>query len=453
MPRLAQWRALEPDVSGAGMGIKEHRVTYSTLIGLFALAVILRLIYLKVASDALGFERVAHFAQDSNLYLMLADHILSWERGGSYGLLRVGPGYALMLAAIKLVFGPNPIWPILVNIVLGGLAPVAVYLLAWQLLSSRAVALLAGLFSAVSLTSISLSCHILTDQPYFTLQAMALVMFVRGYCTGRLRWYVAAGLTSGFAAHVRPVGQMWPLIFLLFALVLPRRAPHLSRLRFFGRASITGLVMLLMVLGWSVRNYAIHDLFVFGTNGALTVRSCLVAGVAEKTRGEGKTLVDYRNEWEEEDGDRSDSFVAAYAKASARVKSEINAHPWIMLREYFLNMRDNMVAETGYAYREIPQVKYVMAYFILYMRTWLGYVLVGLTLLGLAVMIIRREVAAAWILGGTYVSFSIILGGSLWQGSRLHYPAEMAWAILIAYLLVQIASGIRRLWERLVNRS
>ena len=93
----------------------------------------LRLIYLKLASDFLGFERLALFAQDTNLYLMLADHILSWQQAGAYGLLRMGPGYGLMLAAIQLIFGPDLIWPILVNIVFGGLAPVAVYLLALQL--------------------------------------------------------------------------------------------------------------------------------------------------------------------------------------------------------------------------------------------------------------------------------------------------------------------------------
>jgi 4-amino-4-deoxy-L-arabinose transferase-like glycosyltransferase len=429
------------------------RLTFYHLIGLFVLAVILRSIYLKLASDFLGFDKLSTSPEDASFYLMVSNHFFTYQKLGAYGMLRAGPGFALTLAAIRLIFGTNLIWPILFNIVLGGLAPVVVYLLALRLLSSRAVALIAGLFSAVSMTSITLSCHILTDQPFFTLYATVLLLFVLGYQTGRIRWYVLAGLIAGYAAYIRPMGQICPYVLLFLALVLPRRNQNQTRLQFIRKAAITGLVGLVMVLGWSARNYALYNLFVFGTNGIQTVRSCLVAQVAADTRREGKRLVEYRHKWEEEDGDRSGDFAVAYKKAKDRIIHEFEIHPRMMLSDYFLNVRVNMTAETGYARVEIPQIKGVWTHFILWMRNWLGYVLIGLTLLGLAVMIRNRAYAAAWILGVTYFSFSIVVGVSIWQGSRLHYPAEMAWTILIAYLLVQMATGVRHLWTRLSHRQ
>jgi len=433
--------------------LSEKRTTYIHLISLFAVAVILRLLYLKLASDNLGFDQLARYAPDSGLYLAIGDHILSWHKIGSYGLLRVGPGYGLILAAIKLVFGSHLIWPILFSIFMGGLAPIFVYLLAFQLFNSRSVALLAAGFSAVSLTSISLSCHILTDQPFFTLLAAALVCFVRGYQTGRIRWYVLAGLVSGFGAYVRPAGQIWPLVFIFLVLVVPLTDLYRSRADFIRRAGITGALMLLMVLGWSARNYVVHDLFVFGTNGMLTVRSYLVAQTAEEYSGEGKNLIEYRNAWEIEDGDRSKPYAAAYGKARARVVSEFKARPVEMLRLYLWNIEMNVVAHNYFVGRQVPQLKGFMDILNRIVEYGVGHLLVLLTLVGLIVMAVRRHRFAAWLLGATYLSITALLGASFWQGSRLHYPAEIAWAIIIAYLAVEAFKSLRSVWSGRFTRA
>jgi len=42
------------------------------------------------------------------------------------------------------------------------------------------------------------------------------------------------------------------------------------------------------------------------------------------------------------------------------------------------------------------------------------------------------------VLGSTYGFFTWTTGFSFWQGSRLHFPAEMAWSILLSYFLVFI---------------
>lgn len=406
-----------------------------------------RLLYFKLASDFLGFEQFSHYANDSRLYLLIAEHILSGHEMGAYGLLRVGPGYGLLLAATKFIFGANLIWPIMLNIFLGGLAAVFVYLLAYQLFSSRAVALIAGGFCALSLTSVSISCHILTDQPFFTFHIAALVCFVRGYKSRQINWYLLAGVLAGFGAYIRPVGQIWPFIFIFLLLVLPLGRNYRTRLDFIKRAGVTGGIMLLMVLGWSARNYAIHDLFIFGTNSALTIRSCLVAQSAAKYWEEGKTIVDYREQWEEEDGDRSENYQAAYSKAKDRILEEFKSNPIGMMRLYFQNLHENMVADNYYAARQIPQIRGFMLQLNKAVRKWLGVILIVMTLSGLVIMLKRGQLLSAWLLGTTYLSFSLILGVSFWQGSRLHYPAEMAWSIVVSYLVVEGFIKGRAVWS------
>ncbi|UCD63208.1 MAG: glycosyltransferase family 39 protein [Candidatus Zixiibacteriota bacterium] len=399
------------------------------------MAVAARLLYLKLASDHLGFEQFATCAFDTSCYRGIGDHILSPHDRGGYLLLRFGPGYGLILAGIKFLFGPNLIWPMLFSILMGGLAPVFVYLLAYELFKSRPVALLAGGFSAVSLTSVALSCHILTDQPFFTLHAAALVAFVHGYLTGRLRWYVLAGLVASYAVYLRPSGQIWVAVFVLLALILPLPKDFRSRPHFIRRAGITGLIMLVMVLGWSVRNYAVHDLFVFGTHGVLTVRSRLAASVAEKTRNENKRVTDYSKAWEQEDGELSENYVAAYGKAKDRIVNEFRDHPWVMVERYLHFTKENMIVGNYFPGWQVPQMRRFMDR-LNHIMHWFNYVLMVLTLAGLLVMIRKRQKAAALILGLTYVSFSILLGLTFWQGSRIHYPAEMAWSVIIAYLAV-----------------
>ena len=400
-----------------------------------------------MALDQVGLDGLAAGPHDSDLYIRLGRHIFGWDSRGSYGLFRMGPGYGFILAILRLFFGSSPIWPILFNVIMGALASALVYLLAYLLLKSRAVALVAGGISALSLTSVSLSCLILNDQPFFTIHLAALVCFVQGYRSGRTKWYLYAGLLAGFAAYVRPVGQVLPWVFFALALILPVSLGHTSRLDLIRRAGITGLVMLLMIGAWSVRNYAVNDRFVFGSNGVLTVRTYLIARVAAKTWNEKKGIRAYQSEWIKEDGDYAGDYVVAYDKARDRIFREIKGAPGAVAETYYDILKKNLVAANFMALRFVPSIKPFVKTINDEMTVWLGYVLFFLSLAGLALMVLRRRMAAALILGITYVTFSLLLGLSYWQGSRLHYPAEMAWSIMLAFLMVEPFRYFKTLWQ------
>ena len=419
------------------------RTTYYHLLALFVLAIGLRFLYLALATDNIGFDAMTHGAADTQHYLSIRDHLISWHPKGSNSLLLCGPGYGVILATIKTLFGPHLIWPVVFGILMGGLAPVFIYLLSLQLFESRAISLLAGGFSAVSLTSISLSCQILTDQPFFTFQVASLFCFVSG-CRSRSNWwFLLSGLLAGSGALVRPMGQIWPLVVVAFLIVLPLPRLFSSRGHFMRSAAITLAVMLIMMGSWTLRNYAIHDLPVFGTNGVRALRSFLVAQSFESSRGEKHMITKYRDQWEIEDGDFLADQKAAYNNARQRVVDEFKVHPSLMMTLFWENLLENMTAPNAIVEKQVPPLSQQMAKLNQEVMTWLGYWIIYLTIAGLVIMAIRGFLFSAWILGLTYLAFSIPIGTSFWQGSRLHYQAEMAWSIVIAYLVVELFRFLR----------
>jgi 4-amino-4-deoxy-L-arabinose transferase-like glycosyltransferase len=420
--------------------LSKHRLKIILGLGVFAL--LLRIGYLLLAVHHMGMEGFWHWAWDTNTYWAVADEILGDSARGEWALFRVGPGYGAILAIQRLIFGPDPLYPIVFSMVMGALAPVAVYLLAESLFDKPWVSFIAGLLATISPTGITLSTHILTDQTYFTLQCFALVWFVYGLRKGALKWFILAGLGTGLALLVRPSGQLWPILYLIIPLILPLPPGYRTRWQFWRRAAITGGLALLVALSWMVRNYAVEGVFTFGTNGVMTMRDCLWAQI-EASRSD-KQVSDYRRKWIEADGDQRPPYGQGYQNAADRVFDGFRKNPGLVAKFYFKNLVDNVTAPNGYPEAQLPP-KYVpiVKEYNRAFHNWLGYVMLGITLLGLLLLRIHERWTALVILGVTYFYFTLLLGFSFWQGSRLHYPAEMAGNILEAYVLVWLTTTVR----------
>ena len=395
----------------------------------------------------MGMEEFWNWAPDTNTYWAVATHLLDHHDNGQWALFRVGPGFGAILVGIRLLFGDNPIFAICFSMLMGILAPVAVYLLADILLGRRYLSLLAGVMAAVSFTSISLSTHILTDQTYFTIQCLSLAALAFGLKRGGVRWFVLAGLGTGIAMLVRPTGQFWPLIFLILPLLIPLPEKYKSRRRFWLQASLAGAVSLVIALSWMTRNYAVEGVFTFGSNGVFTVRDCLWAQV--ESRRTGTHIYDFRARWIKEDGDRGPDLGEAYRLASKRINAAFREYPTEFAVAYWDNLIDNVLASNGYAERQLPLGVETIKTYNRAFSDWIGWLLFGLTVLGLFVLARWKEWTTLLLLAVTYFHFTLLLGFSFWQGSRLHYPAEMAGNILVSVALVQLVQGIVWLTRRL----
>jgi 4-amino-4-deoxy-L-arabinose transferase-like glycosyltransferase len=412
------------------------------LLSLFLIALVFRLLYLWAALDNLGLARFWNWAPDTNAYWTVARQFTTDQLLGDYYLFRVGPGYGLILASLHALFGPVPMPAILLNILLGSIAPVIIFLTALELFGSRPVAWVAGLIGALSHTSIALSCHILTDQPYFTLHAAALLCFILGFKRRRTKWFVIAGSIAGIATLVRPSGQLWPILFLFMAVAIPWLTLKAKRVEMMRKASLTGVIMLAVVLGWSVRNCAAYGEFTFGSNGVYTLQGCVVSDVL--ARHQGKSIVEYRHEWGPDWGVNPGQHLAAYREAKVRVAEMFKKHPTWVVQQVMRNIDGNIKAKDHYTYNQIPLLKQPMEILDRQMTSWGGWTLAILTLLSIVLLIFQRNHLAWTVLGTAYIYFTIIVGFSIWQGSRLHYTAEMAWSILIAWLAVESCRFIFR---------
>ncbi len=421
----------------------EHRKTVVWhLLGLFALGLLLRVGYVLMAVNNIGVDRFINITPDSQTYLAASREIFGSDAYGLFALYLVGPGYGFILGLLRVVFGEGFVPGMCFSIIMGALAPVAVYLFAYGIFRHLRLALLAGLICAVSHTSLSMSGRILTDQTFFTLHCFTLVCLIEGLRKGKWKWFVWAGLLCGVAALIRPAGQFWPYIFLALPFLLPLPAVFVSRTQLLGRVAVVGLLALSMTLSWSARNYFVNGVFTFGSVGILTARNCVVAQIDSARTGQ--KIWDLRKVYENEDGDHSISFAESNENMQRRVKQTIAAEPGKFVNFYFSNLWENAIVSNSYLPDDFPMLRELGWAQIWEVLKDINRVLNGIFVLSLVVLAVDRRWSALVILGIVFAYFTLVTGFSFWQGSRLHYPAEMAWAVLSAYLIVRLFSHWRQ---------
>ncbi|MCK4607777.1 MAG: glycosyltransferase family 39 protein [candidate division Zixibacteria bacterium] len=396
------------------------------------------------------------FAPDTRVYLAISEHILSTNALGREFLFWIGPGYGLILAGVESLFGSNHLYACGLNMLLGSLAAVAVYLLAYQLTDSKSVALIAGLIAALSPTSLSLSCNILTDQPYYTFHAFALLLYTLGLSTSKGRWFVAAGLMAGCAAYIRALGQLWPLAFFLIPILLPSRdrtlsKSRLSRMAMAKKVALTSGIALIMILGWATRNYVTEGVFVFGGNGPIAARWYVAARAVVNSTNE-TDITQVQRQWSEEDqlyySDRTPTTAQKYTRFKDQFMQFASEHPRWVVKAFFQNVAENMKSANYFARDQVPVLSSLWWTLIVATERWSSHAIAVISLIGLMIMVFHRRYYAALLLGGGFVYVTLVIGFSLWQGSRLHYPAEISWSILLAYTICHAARTLTGFWRR-----
>jgi 4-amino-4-deoxy-L-arabinose transferase-like glycosyltransferase len=166
------------------------------------------------------------------------------------------PGYPFFLAGIYYLFGPTLVGARLANVVLGAATAALTYLLALRLFDKRtavAAALVMALFpSQIFFVSLVWSEVVFTFG--FVLALLCIVMVLQAPDSQRRWWLLAAGLLSGAGALVRGQGFFLPIIAFVVWGALGR-----EWMRSLKWTAVTVVVMALVILPWSVRNYVVLD--------------------------------------------------------------------------------------------------------------------------------------------------------------------------------------------------
>lgn len=422
-------------------------------VGVFLLAVILRALWLVLMGTQHDATALLYQAPDSWRYVQIGTQFAGqayegpepgWHSGPIYAtpegsVLWSGPGYGLFLAAIFAIFGAKA-WPVLIiQVVLSSANCGLIYLLARRLQLSKRVGIIAGLIAALSLTSISLSCIVLTETLFFSLQLCGLLFLVSACRLNRWHWFAAAAMLFGAATFVRGVTLFWPGVVFALAVLCPRESFAGSRKRLIGNSCVVALLMGGMIVGWSFRNFTRHGVFTFSEGGVLAARYFWTARTLASfdpdlnTRGmqhkmEAAILAKY--------GPDGTTFAEHHRDDLAVFQSALRQYPWPMAKRFVKSALQNATRGSELHAHQLPQFNGFWDLIKPFIHKQAGGILMALTLLGGMLLLVTPERrAAGLILMMTYLYLCGITGFEFWQGSRICYPAQMAWAILVAVVL------------------
>ena len=177
-------------------------------------------------------------------------------------------GYPAFLAGVYMIFGHSWIAGGIANAILGTITVGLTYLLARTVLSIR-LSLISAMLIALLPSQIFGYTSVLRMEALHTVFVLsALVLTFWAVRAPRIQNAILLGLCLGIGIYVRPILLLYPVAF---AAVLALQ-PQMSFKRTLGLTSVVGLVTLLVLLPWTVRNYVVMDAFVLtSTHGGINL--------------------------------------------------------------------------------------------------------------------------------------------------------------------------------------
>ncbi|MDD4051008.1 MAG: glycosyltransferase family 39 protein, partial [candidate division Zixibacteria bacterium] len=388
-------------------------------------------------------EQVMGLSSDTVNYVDTAKGLLGLQPLDQQWVFLFGPGYGVFLAACFLLFGVGPIAAIIVQIILSGLTCLLLYSFGKELTGSGAVGYGAGIISATSFTAISQAAILLSDTLFLFLFLAGNLLFLKGLKNGKRSHFFWSGIVLGAAVLTRAVGQFWPPVLIILIGILPMRSFGRSvfpnRRSLFKRAIIAPLVALVIMGGWTARNYAVHGMPVVAGSGLHGLgRLTAYAQMKLEDRSLGDVFARWADEYKREHHTDSIPLREWYALVGQKAGRMMAEHPRAMLWYYLGRIKVNITAANDLYVHQLPRSKDMISYQMGRIhRMLLHFVIPILTVWGFWLMVKRRQWMPALFLGSMYLLFFFMVGFGMWQGSRLFFPSQIAWSVVVSYLVIE----------------
>jgi hypothetical protein len=193
-------------------------------------------------------------------------------------------------------------------------------------------------------------------------------------------------------------------------------------------------IVLSFETAWMARNYQVHGIATLSSGSAGGLGN--VAAFAREQM-EGTPYRQIRDGWlvrhMQERGDTTLNEDLVYEADLIAARKVIAEHPWEMLTAYLTLTWENLHAVNQLPRSMLPEWKSEVVKVEYFLRNnKLNYICFILSILGIVVMLFRRNYIAAFTLALVYLYFVSMIGFTRWQGSRLFFPGQIAWSILIA---------------------
>jgi hypothetical protein len=418
------------------------------LLALFMLALFVRGVVLWTAISQLGIDSFLTSTPDTTNYLAAARALIEHSNAAENILFTFGPGFPYLLSIYLRVFGESPLPFLIIQIVLSSLSCLLIYRLSRQLLGDYLISILAGVIAAFSLTSISLSCLILSDTAYFFLFLLSLVLFINGIKSGGWWRFVISGLLLGAAILTRSIGQFWPLALVVIAVILSRenkmvfKVHSVLKSRRVRQIIICLVISLCPMIGWILRNGSVNGVYALAKTSAGGPANVAAMTLERQT---GRPYREIESGWYQQALQVANKQQLSAAEEFSLLRSKttevFSSSPLSMVRVYAHQTWENLT-ERDYLHLDLlPKLSQAtLARIGIFNR---GHAFVWLSLAGLAALIWKRRFTPALILGLLFLYYASMIGFTKWQGSRLFYPGLIPGAVLCAMALVTVTRSIQ----------
>jgi 4-amino-4-deoxy-L-arabinose transferase-like glycosyltransferase len=436
------------------MAFKEETQDFAKLwrleLIILAVAMIVRIVYFSLMTGQLIDAAIIHSLDDSRTYVNIARYILGTYAAGESDLLLAGPGYGLFLATLFKIFGFTS-WPILIlQSIFSSLSAVLIFRIAMILFKERPISLIAGLIAAVSATSFSLAVAILSDSLFFFLLVFSIYLFLRGLETSQWKYFISTGILIGLATLVRSVGLFFPVVLLIIAFLFSHNLLRNRRKLLLIRTILTGAIIIVIAFGWSFRNLIRHDIFTVSETGALASKHYLSARIIYEAN-KNRRLIEIRDELAAplEINGRPATPKETHDDALATARRTIAEHPGTFIYVMLLNIYENISMQNTLHAVQLPDYKDFFTWWTDHTtRKGKSFIIPLLTILGFIVLTRKGYLRPVLILASIYLYFALLSGVTFWQGSRVFYPGQLAWAVFVSAGLIQIYQFISGVSKR-----
>lgn len=414
------------------------------LLTVFMVSLLVRLAFFSLMfaqGDPATWESASPDVSDycSSARLIVSD--LEFE---SVGVQTFGPGYPLFLALMHLLSGSSLVVMMLTQIVVSAFVSV---LLAWwalRLTDDRRVAWLTALLNAFSFTAISLANIFLSETLFMALVVGGSLLLLSAMNRSQCWLAVLAGLLFGLAVLTRSMGVGLPVVVL--SLAFSANFTRLAQRLRVGGVSLFATVAL--VFAWGT----IFSVDSSPTTGA--VPSAMFRLVRAVDADRQMISIDAAARQFESDClrhayDSTGDYLASHRHLSKlRFSSLLSNEKHLILLVILRNLRDNITNEFGTIAVQIPSL--APAYEttrIFFAKKGLNYRVLLFALIGAVILLVRRQWKICLPLLLIFCYFAVMSGFSDSQTSRIFYPAQMAWGILVSVALLAMYDRVMKRWS------
>ena len=237
--------------------LKNNTSFWLTLI--LGLALIIRVGWVLVSqttpvSEASVYDRLAWSLASDGEYV---------AEGGAPTAFRP-VGYPAFLAAIYVVFGRSWLAGGMANALLGTVTVGLTYLLARTVLTARLSLVAASLVALLPSHIFGYTSVLRMETLHTVLVLSALAVTHRAVREPSGLNAVLLGICLGIGVYVRPILLLFPIAFGAVLLL----QPQIGFRRVLGLVGVAGMVTLIVLLPWTVRNYVVMDAFVLTSTHA-----------------------------------------------------------------------------------------------------------------------------------------------------------------------------------------